>query len=154
MFIIRRYQPGEEKALWYLFFETVTTINSKHYSEEQTDAWAPSEYSTLNWEQRIKGINPFVALLHNRIVGYADVQSNGYIDHFFCSADHQGLGIGKALMKKIHQEALDNSIRQLLAEVSITARPFFEKMGFKVIKQQEVEIRGQVLINYKMEKQL
>ena len=42
----------------------------------------------------------------------------------------------------------------LYSEVSITARPFFERMGFKVIKHQEVEVKGQHLTNYVMKKYL
>ena len=38
------------------------------------------------------------------------------------------------------------------SEVSITARPFYEKFGFKVAKEQTVEIRGQKLRNFVMEK--
>ncbi len=37
-------------------------------------------------------------------------------------------------------------------EASITAKPFFESQGFLVVKQQEVERRGQKLINFAMEK--
>ena len=37
---------------------------------------------------------------------------------------------------------------------SITARPFFEKRGYHVVKEQQVERRGVVLINYVMIKRL
>jgi len=35
---------------------------------------------------------------------------------------------------------------------SITAKPFFEKRGYIVQKQQSVECRGQFLINYRMKR--
>lgn len=89
--VIRKYRPGEEMTLWHLFFETVRTINIKDYSEAHTEAWAPSYYGSLQWEERMRGINPFVALLNDVIVGYVDVQSNGYIDHFLqCKASGEG----------------------------------------------------------------
>ena len=43
-------------------------------------------------------------------------------------------------------------ITRFYSEVSITARPFYEKFGFKVAKEQTVEIRGQKLRNFVMEK--
>ena len=52
----------------------------------------------------------------------------------FCSAKHQGKGIESALMKRIHQEVQAYNIHRFSAEVSITALPFFDKMGFEVIK--------------------
>ncbi|MFM5900284.1 MAG: hypothetical protein ACKPJH_04260 [Dolichospermum sp.] len=40
------------------------------------------------------------------------------------------------------------------AEVSITAKPFFQHWGFTVVKEQEVERRGIKFKNYVMEKYL
>lgn len=37
-------------------------------------------------------------------------------------------------------------------DASITARPFFEKRGYKVIKEQQVEKQGIFLTNFVMEK--
>ncbi|MEA3139470.1 MAG: putative acetyltransferase [Gammaproteobacteria bacterium] len=53
----------------------------------------------------MREINPFVADLNGELVGYADVQSNGYIDHFFVSGKHPRRGIGSLIMKKILAEA-------------------------------------------------
>jgi putative acetyltransferase len=40
----------------------------------------------------------------------------------------------------------------LFTEASITAKPFFQRMGFSVVKEQEVSRRGETFINYAMEK--
>ena len=37
---------------------------------------------------------------------------------------------------------------------SVTARPFFEKRGFRVLVAQHVEMRGLLLTNFRMEKRL
>ena len=65
-------------------------MNTKDYSESQVQAWAPDNYDTSVWYERISSINPFVAVLEGEIVGYADIQDDGYIDHFFCHWKHQG----------------------------------------------------------------
>lgn len=57
-------------------------------------------------------------------------------------------------MKEIEDRARKNKINKLFAEVSITARPFFEAKGFTVKKQQLVIIRGVELTNFVMEKKL
>lgn len=57
-------------------------------------------------------------------------------------------------MNAIHEIARGNKISKIFAEVSITARPFFEKHGFTVIEKQKVSIRGIELVNFKMEKEL
>ena len=102
----------------------------------------------------MRGIAPFVAELGGEIIGYADLQSNGYIDHFFVSPAVARQGTGSMLMKKIHETALAQGIESLSAEVSVTARPFFEKWGFAVDAAQTVSIGGQTLNNFRMSKKV
>ncbi|HBV14092.1 GNAT family N-acetyltransferase [Chryseobacterium carnipullorum] len=54
----------------------------------------------------------------------------------------------------IEQEAILRKQKILTADVSKTAKPFFEKMGFKMIREQTVDVKGIGLTNYKMEKEL
>ena len=154
MVTIRQFQSGDELALRDLFYNTIRTVNLKDYSEQQVKAWAPDEYDQQAWSEKISALNPFVALIDGVIVGYADVQADGYIDHFFCHTDYQGQGVGKKLMQSIHQKAKANAYQRLYAHASITARPFFEHFGFSMVKQQQVEIRGQKLTNFVVEKVL
>ncbi|WP_276318894.1 GNAT family N-acetyltransferase [Idiomarina sp. 29L] len=86
------------------------------------------------------------------MVGYTDLQEDGLIDHFFCHHEHQGQGIGRHLMEHVLRVGELQGITRFYSEVSITARPFYEKFGFKVAKEQMVEIRGQKLRNFVMER--
>ncbi|MBO1405521.1 GNAT family N-acetyltransferase, partial [Vibrio cholerae] len=43
-------------------------------------------------------------------------------------------------------------ITRFYSEVSITARPFYERFGFNVTQEQTIEVRGQKLCNFVMEK--
>lgn len=154
MLTIRRFQNGDESALREIFFNTIHNVNIKDYSERQVQAWAPVDYDQAAWNNRISSINPFVALLGDQIVGYADVQDDGYIDHFFCHNEYQGQGIGKALINEIFRTAEQKCLDRLYSHASITAKPFFEHFGFKEVKEQEVHIRGQILTNFVLEKLL
>lgn len=154
MITIRRFKNGDEAVLRELFFNTIRNVNIRDYSELQVQAWAPDDYDKAEWHSRIGKINPFVALLDDEIVGYADVQDDGYIDHFFCHSEHQGKGIGKALFNEIFKAAEQKCLSRLYSHVSITAKPFFERFGFKEVKKQRVNIRDQVLTNFVLEKLL
>jgi putative acetyltransferase len=149
---IRDYQGSDAKALWDIHFHTIRNVNIRDYSQAQVEAWAPDISDNSVWLKRMKGLDPYVAILEELIVGYADLQYDGYIDHFFCHGNHQGKGIGKSLMQKIIFTAKSKGIERLYSHVSITAKPFFEHFGFQVLTEQQVEIRGQVLTNYVMEK--
>ncbi len=151
---IRRFQPGEELELFKVFHSAIHLIAKNDYSEEQLNAWAPSDLDRELWVNRINGINPFVAEIDGKPVGYADIQPNGYIDHFFVSGHHSRQGVGKALMQVIHSEAKRLSITELTSNVSQTAQPFFERFGFVVVEQRKSVIRGVELRNALMRKGL
>ena len=152
MLSIRQYQQGDELALREIFFNTIRNVNIKDYSASQVQAWAPDIYDKSVWCERVNSINPFVAVLGDEIVGYADVQNDGYIDHFFCHWKHQGKGIGTALMQKLLEAGHKKCVVRFYSHASITAKPFFEYFGFQVVRVQQVEVRGQALTNYLMEK--
>tara|TARA_R100001377_G_scaffold60217_2_gene36447 strand:- start:1821 stop:2279 length:459 start_codon:yes stop_codon:yes gene_type:complete len=152
MLTINPYYQGIEKELFDIFRSAITQICSKDYSEEQIKAWAPAQYDHAKWKQRIDAIEPFVAVLDGEVVGYADIQKDGYIDHFFVSGNFQSKGVGKALMSRLLTRRID--AEKAYSNVSITARPFFEKHGFKVVKENCVLIRGIALSNFTMERNL
>jgi putative acetyltransferase len=147
---IRKYKTGEEKAIWELFYNTIQNVNTQHYNQDQVNAWAPKDIDLNIAAKKIQSIDPYVVILDGQIVAYADIQANGYIDHFFCHKDYQRKGIGVHLFKRLKQVAIEAGVNQLSADVSITARPFFESIGFTVEKEQFLNHRGQELVNYKM----
>jgi len=151
---IRKYKNNEIDDLWRLFFNTIHKINIENYTKYQIEAWAPSDLDKLIWKNKIIEINPYVAIKDSKIIGYADIQSNGLIDHFFCHYKYQRIGVGSKLFKYIENKAKENAIIELHSEVSVTAQPFFSSMGFKIIEEQTLLIRGQKLKNYKMRKKL
>ena len=88
-----------------------------------------------------------IAVSDEKITGFADLEADGHIDRFFVHADCQGRGVGAALMRAIFKEAERLSIQRLFAEVSITARPFFERFGFEILSEQQVTLRDISLTN-------
>jgi putative acetyltransferase len=144
---IRRYEPGEDASLFEIYFTAIHLVASHDYTAEQVQAWAPRDLDVVLWKNKIREINPFVADLDGELVGYADVQSNGYIDHFFVSGRHPRRGIGSLLMRRILAEAVFLGAPSLTSNVSRTAQPFFQKFGFVVTEQRYPEIRGVVVPN-------
>ncbi|WP_415836083.1 GNAT family N-acetyltransferase [Rheinheimera salexigens] len=139
-------------ALWRIFFNTIRNINCRDYSQAQIEAWAPESYDFTAWQQRMQGLSPFVAEMDGVIVGYTDLQPDGLIDHFFCHHQYQGQGVARALMEHVFKQGQTRGVRRYYSEVSITAKPFYQHMGFTVAKEQLIDIRGQQLKNFVMEK--
>lgn len=150
MISIRDFAIGDEQEAWDVFYSSIHHVCSSHYTIEQVQAWAPADFDQSLWDAKIRSIKPFVAVLGGKIIGYADLQDDGKIDHFFVHGDHQAQGAGGRLMARIIKHGLGQ--HRLYSEVSHTAKPFFESFGFKVLKVQEVNIRGAVLTNNFMER--
>ena len=152
MITIRHYQSWDAPELWNIFYHTIRHINRRDYSQAQVCAWAPDHVDPALWQQKMDDISPYIAELEGRIVGYADLQTDGLIDHFFCHYQYQRRGVGGQLMEHIFAQSKARSINRLHSEVSITARPFYQRFGFVVNSEQMLEIRGARLKNFVMDK--
>ena len=153
--IVREYRPADVQELANIYYNTIHLINIQHYSQEQVDVWAPeSSLETEGWAKKFTRTKPFVAVAGDEIVGFAEFEPNGHIDCFYVHHNWIGKGVGKALMRAILTRAGELNIATIFSEVSITAKPFFESQGFKVIVQQTVAKKGIELTNYKMERKI
>ena len=148
--IIRPFREGEEGALRQVFRSAVHGTASRDYRPDQVEAWAPGSVDPEAWAARIRAIRPYVAEEGGVILGYADLQPDGTIDHCFVAAEAGGQGVGSALMGRLVETALDKGIPALHSEVSLTARAFFERWGFVVEAPQTVVKRGVALENFRM----
>lgn len=150
----RTFQPGDASALLDLFRDTVRRVNARDYSPEQIAAWAPEDVDIDRWRDRFLGRFAVVAEAEGQIAGFAELEPDGHIDRFFVSADHQRIGVGRALLDAITAEAWRLQLDRLLVEASITARPFFESHGFVLVEAQVVHLRGADFRNFRMAKSL
>lgn len=151
---IREFRLGDEPALHAVFHSAVHDTASADYSAEQIDAWAPASMDRDSWAMRMRKIRPFVVEQEARIVGYADLQPSGYIDHFYVCGQHARRGVGTMLMNHIFRAANAQGLKALTSDVSRTAQPFFQRFGFMVIEQKLSFVRGIVVPNAFMRKEL
>lgn len=137
-----------------LFQNTIHAVNANDYSPIQLEAWAPKVKPeiTPRWQTISENIS-YVAELENQIVGFGDLTEKGYLDRLFVHKDFQGQGIA-AIVQKLEKRANELNLEEITTAASITAKPFFEKAGFVVMKEQQVEIHGVKLTNFVMRKLL
>ena len=109
------------------------------------------------------GGNPANAL----IIGFGDMDDTGYLDRLYVHKDYQGRGVATAICDRLEEDfclsrgrLLQNSAMQkrkndtFTTHASITARPFFEKRGYTVVKAQQVVRKGISIRNYIMRKRI
>lgn len=153
-FIVRKGQINDLTDLQKLFVDTITIICTSDYDKQQIEAWTSSVENKQRWNEIITKQFILVAEDQDKIVGFATLDNGNYFDFLYVHKDHQRQGIAHRLLDDIEAEARRLKQSVLTSDVSKTAKPFFEKKGFKTLEEQTNIRQGIEIINYKMIKQL
>lgn len=146
---IRAYRSSDLREIVELFYDTVHTVNAGDYSPEQLDAWADGAPDLAEWSRTLSEHAAFVAEEDGTVVGFGDIDSSGYLDRLYVHRDFQRRGVASALCV-----ALEGAVEaeRIVTHASITARPFFESMGYGVVRERRVARHGVPMTNFRMEK--
>ena len=146
---IRTYQPSDCEEIAELFYRTVHSVNARDYSPAQLDAWATGHMDLEQWNRSFLEHRSVIAVDDERIVGFGDMDDSGYLDRLYVHKEYQRRGIASAICDALEQASREGI---LTTHASVTAKPFFEQRGYKVVKEQQVVRNGISLTNYVMEK--
>ena len=154
-FIIRAALQSDAVELKNLFQNTVLAINRRDYLQAEVEDWASCGDDLSNIEDMIK-THYFIVTVNQQseIVGFSSITPQGYLHSMFVHKDFQGEGIATMLLNEIEQYAITNGIIRITSEVSLTARPFFEKKGYIVEEEQKRKANQLSLTNFWMAKQV
>lgn len=154
--LLRSFQLEDAAVVYQLFYETVHSVNLKDYSSTEVEAWVPSTQPDLSkWGQRFLDQHTLIAEVNGQLVGFANLDEGGLnIDMVYTHKDFQGQGVATALVERLEAQARKNGAIAISLAASITARPFFERRGYRHIRDNEVERKGVVLRNFIMRKVL
>lgn len=155
--ILRKYKSDDCLKLLKLFYDTVRTVNKKDYNDKQLSVWAPDNYVEEKydiWQKSLSENFTIIAEKNGDIVGFGDIEKNGYLNRLFVHKDYQHRGVASSIVKELEKYAEKICICTIITEASITAKPFFVRMGYTLIKELQVEKKEILLTNYVMEKKI
>ncbi|CAN5366536.1 hypothetical protein BH10BAC4_BH10BAC4_10350 [soil metagenome] len=153
--IVRSYEAHDTVALLELFYDTVHGINSKDYPPEHIDAWAPANPDFRKKQSRFKTGKTVVAQLDGKIVGFGNLENDhSSVGMLYVHKDHQRQGIATVLLAALEKKLRKRDVKTATLEASITAKPFFEKRGYLVVRENKKMLNGVEFLNYIMEKDL
>ena len=138
-----------------LFCATVLNVNTRDYTEEEAKDWASCGERTERWKELL-AYNQYVGAFdeHDCLVGFASMNKDGYLHSMFVHKDFQHKGIATQLLWEVERIARQYGVVHITSEVSLTARPFFEKKGYEVVKIQKCQANRLKLTNFVMRKLL
>jgi putative acetyltransferase len=135
-----------------VYVDTIQTVCKNDYTPEEIAMWSSSVNKTQRWLDVIQTQYVLLAEIEGQIVGYGTLKDSDYIDFFYVHKNFQRRGIADKLLSRLELQAKKHLVSKISSDISITAKPFFEKKGYQVIRRQENQRGEIVLINYKMEK--
>lgn len=132
---IRPYQPGDETGIAEAHRQSIYRIACRDYTPQQLEGWAgrisPEKYVD---SMHTKGETFWVIDDNGTIAGFAGYLP-GRMYGFYIHPDYAGRGLGRQLFA-----AAENDMRTRAPtshceiDATLTARPFYEKMGFEVVE--------------------
>jgi putative acetyltransferase len=147
---VRRFAAGDAPACHAVFFRAVREGAAGHYSEDQRRAWAPEAAMPESWPDWLAREATFVAEEGGRIIGFMVLARDGLLDMAFVMPEAMGQGVAGRLLDVVMAEAGARGLTRLHTEASHLARRFFLCHGWVEEARQEVEKRGQRLVNFRM----
>ena len=149
---IRHANIDDLPEILALYAEIIQQTCKNDYDQQQIRAWISSIENKARWTEALTRQYFLLAITENKIVGFASLENGDYLDFMYVHKDFLRKGIANKLFQALENEAKRLANFSMTADVSKTAQPFFEKKGFKVLKENKNMISGVEIINYRMVK--
>lgn len=143
--MIRPFHPSDLDALLELFAASVHAL-AGDYTPEQRAACAPPEPDRAAWRERLSSGYTRVAERDGRIAGFARTTDGGCIDLLYVHPDCVRRGVGGELLRDAIAHLRARGVARAWTHASHTAKPAFERAGFRAVEPRTVE-RGSVTMD-------
>jgi len=153
-FEIRRYIPADAAPIARVFHASVHGLAQRDYTPAQLSVWSPAAREAGWYASRAGGRDVWVADRDGEVVGFAELEPDGYVDMVYVAPGAARQGVATALYGALEDHARAAGLARLFVEASETALPFFIRMGFSNAQRRDFERNGVAIHNYAMEKRL
>ena len=151
---IRKADQADIPGIQAVFRSAVLHTTVAHYDTAQRRAWAARADDAGRWEKALREQQVWVAVEGDKVLGFISLAPEGHIGFLYVHAEHGRQGVAQALFLMLLAEAERRGLTRLTTDASHTARPFFERQGFRVLQRNERDLDGVVLENFRMERML
>lgn len=147
--MIRSFHGSDLDALLELFAASVREL-AGDYTPEQRAAWVPPEPDRAAWAERLASGYTRVAERDGRIAGFARTTEDGCIDLLYVHPDCARRGVGSELLRDAIAWLHASDVPRAWTHASHTAKPAFERAGFRAVERRTVERGGVTMENWHM----
>lgn len=155
-FIIRRAIHSDAEGIIHAHVKSIREICAKNYTSEQIEAWAGRKFNPKLWIQAMDRDFIWVIEHDSQVVGFGHL---AIMDAEYCEIlglyfipPAVGQGLGKKMFQEFIAVAHNHQLKNMRLHSTVTARSFYESMGFRQSAgDTTVEMRGVAIPCYPME---
>lgn len=130
---IIKFEDKYSNSLSQMISDTIFEINIKDYPLEDMKCLAES-YSPENIVNISNSSNMYIAINNSEILGCGAVKKdkdNAVVLAIFVNKNHLNKNIGRKIMDIIENDEISKNSNKIIVPASITAAPFYERLGYK-----------------------
>lgn len=148
---IRLAQNKDYAPIARLHKATIRHINSKDYPEDVVSVWSKRTKAS-RFRNSASKVKRWVAVEKEKIVGFCDHDFKCDLGGLYIHKDFQGKGIGGKLLKKAEESMKKLGCKKITIMSTISAKTFYQKNGYKVIKKGFHQIENKKVKVFNMSK--
>ena len=150
---IRLVQDKDYAGIARLHRMTIRNINSKDYSQDIIEVWS-GRTNAQRFRNSAGRYKRWVAVENDKVVGFIEHGVGGEVDGLYVHKDYIGKGIGGRLLKIAEDSLGKQGVKDIKIKSTITAKDFYVRQGYKVIKKTLHPIKDKKVEIYIMEKSM
>jgi len=151
---LRPFLPADGRACAIIFRSAIEELAEEDYSEDQCEAWAASADDEGAFVSGLASHLTLVATEEGDVVGFASLKSDSHVEMLYVHPAHARMGVATVLMDALIKLARARGAKTLTGDVSDTAKPLFDRLGFQSQKRNLVLKGEEWLGNTSMSKTL
>ncbi|WP_363213557.1 GNAT family N-acetyltransferase [Mesorhizobium sp.] len=130
--IIRPASEDDAEPVSRVIVAALRETNARDYAPDII-ARVQQSFSPSAMLQFFRKRQVFVAVVGNRVVGTASLDG-AMVRSVFVDPAFQGRHVGRRLMSRIEDAARANGVTVLTVPSSVTAEPFYSRLGFQAVR--------------------
>jgi putative acetyltransferase len=147
---LRPYLQSDADRCAEIFRVSVEELASEDYSPDQCAAWAAQADDLAGFAKRLAGALTLVALVEAEPAGFASLKGVDALDMVYVDPSYARQGVGTALLDALFRLAAARGAKIVTSDVSDTARPLFERLGFQAQRRNLIQLDQEWLANTTM----
>ena len=155
---IRKARVEDMLAVNNAHKRSIREVCSKDYNADQIEKCSDITYTVDRWTNTVSNECCYIVELDDEIHGVCHSKvhddNRGEIVGLYLTPEVIGLGVGRSIFTKCLDYIKEHSSRVVFISGTLTAKGFYEKMGFKSVKKVNYNIRGIDVEIHRMEMEI